>query len=172
MIFCFISRIFLGKVYNGKCCCTSFEILLLQTHFPLPILMEVWMYLTECYLNSNWSLYLWAPFLIATTFRAIVKPFWTDYVIPISSALHCPECQLMEEPWFRGQFSCHWQQLHTGRQRLLWPFVMNLGYFLFFSFNFRLFVWDSTCSQMLFIFSTSSCCDHLTLNVSCWMRLQ
>lgn len=32
---------FSGKVYNGKRCCTPFEILLLQTSFPLPILMEV-----------------------------------------------------------------------------------------------------------------------------------
>lgn len=156
---------FTRKISYGKCCCTHFEILPLfpQTYFPLLILMEVLMYLTEHYLSSNWSLYVWATFLIATTFKAIVKPFWPDYVIPISCALSCPECWLMEKLWFRAQFSCHWQQLHRGRQRWVWPFMINLGYFLLFAFNFHLSVWDSTYSQMLFVFRTSSCCD-LTLN--------
>lgn len=157
---------FSRMLYKRKQCCTHFKTLLLlpQPYLPLPILMKALMYLTECYLRSNWSSQLWAPFLIATVFRAIVKPFWPDYVTPISHALSCPKDWLMETLRFGAQFPCRRQWLHTGRQRCVWPFIMNLGYFLFFSFNFHFSVWDGVCSQMLFIFRTSSCCDHLTLN--------
>lgn len=160
MIFDFISRIFVGKVCNGKCCCT-FEILLLQAHSALPILVEVWMHLTECSFNII-DLYSWEP-------------------LPDSHHIHCETflswcCDsnhsAQGSSWWRsfgGQFSQDWQQLHTGSTGSFGPswWIWLFSYFSLLSFCLRLL----PVPRCFLIFSTGSCCDHLALNVSCWMRL-
>lgn len=140
----FLASPFSRKVYPGKCCRTRFEILLLlaQACFPLPVLMETVTYPTGRCLDSKRPLHLRAPFPTAPTLGAVVDPRCPTGVAPIGRAASGPV------PAAGGAVAGssapgHQRQLRAGSQSGLWPFLMNLGYFLFLFLSTLIFLFET-----------------------------
>lgn len=154
---------FSRMLYKRKQCCTPFKILLLlpQPYLPLPILMKVLIYLTECYLRSNWSSQLWAPFLIATAFQGHCETLLTWLY---DSNQPCTELPKRLTDGDAAVWSSIPLSQAVRQAEVCLTLHYKFGLFLIFLFQLSFFCLRGVSSQMLFIFRTSSCCDHLTLN--------